>query len=138
MNTPPSGSRTLDEMKSIASRKSLPATFRPPVREMADGTPIAKMTIPRTHAALARGHPLSMKYAHTTSSSEMEDVSAAMKSRMKNSADQIIPPVIFAKTPGSVTNVRPGPAPASTPNAKTAGKMTRPARKATIVSMKHT
>ena len=37
-------------------------------------------------------------------------------------------------TEGSVTNTSPGPAPGSTPNAKHAGKMTRPAMMATSVS----
>ena len=59
---------------------------------------------------------------------------AAKDMKMKNKVPQILPPGIWLKMFGNVTNTRPGPSPGSTPNAKHAGKMTRPAAKATNVS----
>lgn len=57
----------------------------------------------------------------------MADVRAAMKSSMKKAHENSALAGIFANTEGSVIKVREGPAPGSTPNANTAGNITRPA-----------
>ena len=59
---------------------------------------------------------------------------AAKLMNRKNSVPHNWPSGIWLNTLGSVMNTRPGPAPGSTPNAKHAGKMTRPAMSATRVS----
>ena len=61
-------------------------------------------------------------------------VIAANPMKRKNSAPQSLPPLIFAKMFGRVTNSRPGPDPGFTPYAKHAGKMISPAMSATEVS----
>ena len=52
----------------------------------------------------------------------------------KKRVPQIRPPAILLNTFGSVWKIRPGPAPGSTPYAKQAGKIIRPAVIATNVS----
>ena len=133
---PPIGIIALFVMKSSASRKSLPKTcgMWPPT-ESAEGTPSSVIAAPIASADFARFQcSSSTAKVTTTSKSDMHEVKAAMKSSAKNAKEKIAPIGICAKTAGSVTNVSPGPEPASMPNAKTAGKMTRPAMKATEVS----
>ena len=60
--------------------------------------------------------------------------SAAKLMNRKNSVPHSCPTGIWLNTLGSVMNTRPGPLPGSTPNAKHAGKMMRPAMMATSVS----
>ena len=59
---------------------------------------------------------------------------AAKLMKMKNSVPHSWPPAMTLKMLGRVTKTRPGPEPGSTPKAKQAGKMIRPAIRATKVS----
>ena len=52
---------------------------------------------------------LSWKIETIVSISEIEDVSAAKRTRMKNATPTIEPPFMDSNTLGSVTNIRPGP-----------------------------
>ena len=91
-----------------------------------------KMTI----TAFLRDIPRSStRYAAPTSNIEMDDVSAATTIVRKNRIETILPSAaeedtIVPKMYGSVSNMRPGPAPGSIPAAKTAGMIANPAMSA--------
>ena len=61
-------------------------------------------------------------------------VRAAKLMNRKKRAPQNVPPASWLKMLGSVTKIRPGPAPGFTPNAKQAGKMMKPDISAAKVS----
>ena len=64
----------------------------------------------------------------------MAEVMAAKPTKRKNRVPNKVPSGIWPKASGTVTNIRPGPCPGSSPLAKTTGKMASPAAKATKVS----
>ena len=68
------------------------------------------------------------------SNTAMTVESAAKLMNRKKSVPHTCPNGICENTLGSVMNTSPGPLPGSTPNAKHAGKMMRPAMNATSVS----
>ena len=59
---------------------------------------------------------------------------AAKLMKMKNRVPKMRPPAIWLKILGRVTNTSPGPSPGFTLKAKQAGKMIKPANRATRVS----
>ena len=76
----------------------------------------------------------SMSNAMMFSKTAMTVVSAANERNTKNSAPQICPPFICEKMFGIVRKISDGPASGSTPKAKHAGMMMKPAISATSVS----
>ena len=64
----------------------------------------------------------------------MEELSAAILSKMKNKVPKKIPNGIELKAIGKVTKTKPGPSEAAKPLAKTIGNIAIPANNATPVS----
>ena len=97
----------------------------------------AKTSMP-THVTMElflRLHPhWSMPNAIRFSNTAITVESAANDMNRKNSVPHSWPSGICSKMLGSVMNASPAPEPGSTPNAKQAGKMIRPASSATAVS----
>ena len=81
---------------------------------------------------------LSIRTATSVSSSEMEEVSAASNTKIKNTAAITLEKAILSNTFGSITNIKDGPFASmdESPfeNTNTAGTIISPARKATPVS----
>ena len=69
-----------------------------------------------------------------TSKREIEEVMAARKSAKKKRSCSMEPNGICWNISGSTTNTSPGPSEGAMPNAKTAGIMARPERRAKAVS----
>ena len=69
-----------------------------------------------------------------TSSTEIDEVSAASSSARKKRMATTPPAGIWLKIYGSVVKTSPGPSPGLIPNAKTAGMMAQPAISAKSVS----
>ena len=69
---------------------------------------------------------------------ETEEVMAAKRTRIKKITAHRVPKGMESNTAGSVIKIRPGPAEGSKPNAKTAGRMAKPASSAAQVSNKGT
>ena len=65
---------------------------------------------------------------------DIADDHAAKTNKIKKSVPKNVPPSIEPKAMGSVWNMRPGPAPGSSPFANTIGKIAIPANNATAVS----
>ena len=102
------------------------------------GIDSTRMATRLTSTAFLRLQPnRSIAKAMMFSKTAMIVVSAANVMNTKNSEPKKRPPAIWLNRLGSVTNTRPGPSPALTPNAEHAGKMIRPAVMATNVS-RHT
>ena len=66
--------------------------------------------------------------------SEIDDVQAAISSKIKKSVPKRVPPVMLPNATGIVSKIKLGPAPISRALAKTMGKIAMPAIRATIVS----
>ena len=135
--TPPKGSRTLEEAKSKRLK-----TVREQILKLASGPklnaqrPPRAMLRPITAAeAFLRDQPnCSVQNDMEISDMEMVEVSEAIKSSMKNRGARIRPPAIAPKIAGSVSNTRVGPAVGDMPKLNTAGKIIIPDRIATRVS----
>ena len=92
--------------------------------------------IPKTTVDFVRDHLNSSTHDETqTSRSEIALVRAAKITNKKNNIAVARPPVILAKRTGSVSKIRLGPAPGSSPFEKTIGKMMSPAIVAMTVSI---
>ena len=101
--------------------------------------PIANAEImTKIHIVFLFAFNFSHKIETIVSISDIEDVRAASKTKIKNTAPIIFPPDIEAKTFGSVINISFGPALRASlfppENAKTAGIIIIPEIKATAVS----
>ena len=81
---------------------------------------------------------LSISTATSVSSSEMEEVSAASNTKIKNTAAIMLENAMLLNTLGSITNIKDGPfasiEESPLENINTAGTIISPARKATPVS----
>ena len=101
----------------------------------AHGKDKIRIKIPLIQTAFLRSHPnISMEKLKIFSNTAITVDMAAKDIKMKKRVPQRRPPAIWLKIFGNVTNTSPGPSPGLTPKAKHAGKMTRPAAKATKVS----
>ena len=134
----PSGSTLFDMRKSsMAWILPIPGTSTPAhtLKPSTHGSDNSASAMPFTRQARLRDQPHSsmlklMMFSNTATTVD----SAAKLMNRKNSVPHSCPTGIWLNTLGSVMNTRPGPLPGSTPNAKHAGKMMRPATSATAVS----
>ena len=99
------------------------------------GIEAISMKMQFAHTAFLRSQPqLSMQKARMFSNTAMTVEKLANVMNRKNSVPHRRPPSIEMNTRGSVMKISAGPAPASTPKLKQAGKMIRPETSATNVS----
>ena len=135
---PPKGSRLLEMMKSSTLWMSpMPGTVTldKTLKPNRHGRLRTKSRMPLTRQAFLRGVPhWSIVKLMMFSNTAITVLSAAKLMKRKKSVHHSCPRGICSKTLGSVMNTRPGPLPGSTPKAKHAGKMMRPAMRATRVS----
>ncbi len=134
----PIGSRLLDTMKSSRPSTEPPMTGAKPLHTFMPSTAgmaSTKMPMPVISELLPRLQPhSSMPKAMMFSNTAMTVDRAAKAMNRKNRVPQNCPPHICWNTLGRVMKARPAPLSGCTPKAKQAGKMMRPAMRATKVS----
>lgn len=143
-NDLPLGSVPLMVIMLVGSGVYVTIKFNPRIRKSdstlkdnALGSPIRKVTPPKTRTAECLDHPFSStKYETTTSNNEIAEVKAAIANNKKNKTEKIYPPDILVNTTGNVWKINPGPADGFCWVAKTAVKIAIPAIRAIIVSKK--
>ena len=137
VNIPPRGMRNLSVITLKKSKKLFPNILKSAngPNDNADIIPIEPIIIARIIVAFFLLTPkVSIKYAVTTSSIDIEDVIAAKKTSAKNNIANNLPAGKLSNTEGNVWKIKPGPAAGSNPTANTAGRIARPARRAIKVS----
>ena len=138
MISAPMGSMLFERMKSSRPWMSpIPGIWKPAhtLKPSAHGSDSTMSRTPLMATDLVRDQPhWSMANAIMPSNTAMMVERAAKLMNTKNSEHHNWPSGICSKTLGNVTKTKPGPEPGSTPKAKHAGKMMRPAMRATNVS----
>ena len=137
INKPPRGMIILSEKKlKNSNRLVLPiliSGIAPTEREA--NIPAMKMSrVTITAAHIRVSFVLLQTHATITSSSEIDEVSAAKSTSIKNTDETTLPPFICEKIAGRVLKINPKPSVGAKPKEKTAGRIVSPEIMAIAVS----
>ena len=141
MNIPPKGSIIWLVKKSVKSKKFLPNNLNSDnkLNDKALNKPKLQAIVPSIKAAVfLLNFKDSTSQATLGSRREIEELSAAILNKTKNTIPNNAPKGILLNAKGRVMNTNPGPPEGDKPFANTMGKIAIPANKATKVSKEAT
>src|SRR5699024_4496986 len=104
------------------------------LEDSAEGIATINKITPKLHVTVLRlNFPLAVNAATIISYKLKDDVNVANKNNSKNKLKKTAPNGNSAKAAGNTINNNPGPSAGSKPNAKTTGKIAKPARSETKI-----